>query len=317
MCSFPREGRNMSNTKSEKSPPTMREGLVEFVLVIGASVAVGIFTYILRTKGMLPEIYVQPIYAAIILVGGYVGTRVITTLIGKIASPAFGATRGKELTNFFEITAALLIILAISAIFQFSLTGFLVGAGFLGIVLGLAAQQVLGNIFAGISMVFSKPFELGDRITLINSSYSIVSSTYDHESGLNGYTGVVKDIGIFYTRVQLDDGSPSVFPNAVVVGSLVVNHSKVVSKNVRVRMNLDKGISFDEFRGKLLTMLRQEESGLLVPDRTTIDVIGVGTTTYQIVISVWAKDSFEDPIKTTVIQQALEVEKTFSAPKNG
>jgi small-conductance mechanosensitive channel len=293
----------------------MREGLIEFILVIGASAAVAILAYVLKTKGMLPEVYVEPIYAGIILVGGYVGTRVITTLIGKIATPAVGATRGKGLVNFFEIVAGILIVLAIAAIFQFSLTGFLVVSGFTGIVLGLAAQQVLGNIFAGIAMVFAKPFELGDRVTLINSSYSIISPTYDHESMWNGYTGVVKDIGIFYTKIQLDDGTPSIFPNAVVVGSLVVNHSKLISKNVRIRMSLDKSISFEDFRSQLLNSLREEGNGEIVPDRSSIEVIAVGTTTYQVVISVWGKSEFDESIKTLVIQHALGVEKKLSLQK--
>jgi small-conductance mechanosensitive channel len=290
----------------------MRSGLIKFILVIGASIAVAIFAYFLKTKGILPETYVQPIYAAIILVAGYLATRVITNLIVRLASPAIGATRGKGLVNFFQIVAALVIVLTISAVFQFSLTGFLVGAGFLGIVLGLAAQQVLGNIFAGIAMVFSKPFELGDRVTLINSSYSIISSTYDHESMWNGYTGVVKDIGIFYTHVELDDGTPSVFPNSVVVGSLVINHSKVAAHSVRVRMNLDKRISFNEFRTQLLTAIRQGESEQIFPDRSNVEIIAVGASTYQVVITVWAKDAFDEPIKTSVIQQALEVEKKLS-----
>ena len=47
----------------------------------------------------------------------------------------------------------------------------LLGAGFIGIVLGLAAQTVIGNFFAGLMLFASRPFYIGDRVALIIWQY--------------------------------------------------------------------------------------------------------------------------------------------------
>jgi Small-conductance mechanosensitive channel len=42
----------------------------------------------------------------------------------------------------------------------------LAAGGFAGLVLGLASQDVLSNIFGGIMLLISRPYKIGDRITL-------------------------------------------------------------------------------------------------------------------------------------------------------
>jgi len=289
----------------------MREKIAEFVLVIVAAAAVGIFAYELGKYGYIPPSFLQPIYATIAVVGGYIWVRIFVSILDRVVEPVIGPTKTGGIKNLLYVVAAIIIVAIVSSIFTLNLTGLLVSAGFLGIVLGLAAQQVLGNIFAGLSLLASRPFEIGDRITLANSTYSLIAGTYNRENQFNGFTGVVNDVGLFYTKLKLDDGTPTVVPNSAVLGSLVVNHSKVTLRTVRVRMDLDKKIDFPDFKNRLLDALKKYE--IIDSEKSTVESIDIGISTYQVVMIAWARSAFEEPIKTLITQEALKIQKDLTA----
>lgn len=104
----------------------------------------------------------------------------------------------------------LLIIAAVAFIALFivgavSAPAVAVPTAFLTLIVGIAAQQSLGNIFAGIVLALSHPFKVGDTIKL--------PAAIDIE-------GVVKAMGIVYTEV-LADGEIHYIPNTVVLSGAV------------------------------------------------------------------------------------------------
>ena len=289
--------------KKETSP--IRSRVLEFIIIILAAVLAALVVRYLANLGVVPQSYVLPVYAVIILIGGYLVVRIINHIIERIVGPAFGVTRTRGVKNLFQIVAGIVIVIFVFTLFGVNLTAALIGAGFLGIVLGLAAQQVLGNIFAGLSLLASKPFEIGDRVKISTSAYGLTGSTYTHESEPSGFTGVVQDVGIFFTRVLLDNGIPSVFPNSVVIGALIVNYSKITQRTVRVRMDLDKKIDYDMFKSGLLESLKKY--AVISAEGSRVEIVDVGTTTYQVVIEVLTSSEFDEPIKTLVIQEGMKV----------
>jgi small-conductance mechanosensitive channel len=122
-----------------------------------------------------------------------------------------------------QITAYVVAITVVLAIWQVDLSGLLVGAGFLGIIVGMAARQTLGSLLAGFVLMFSRPFEVGDWVEI-----------EDHE-------GIVTDISIVNTRIQTFDGEFVMYPNDVVSGSTIVNRSR----KGRIRLEVDVGIDYD------------------------------------------------------------------------
>lgn len=282
------------------------------VIVIGVIIANIVRFY--SVQNQIPIFLDFPIYAVITLAAGYLVIRVIGGLIWRVTTKELGVTRGAGAKNFFQIIAAIALVAVVIGLFGYSLTDWLVGAGFIGIVLGLAAQQALGNIFAGIAMLFARPFDIGDRITIITSSYGLIWPSYAHETLYNGYTGIVQDIGIFYTRIFQDEGVPCILPNSVVISSLVLNHSKVAERTVRVRMDLDKGTDYNEFK-KLLVSSFEKENSSIIPGRSKLEIVDIGGATYQIVISVWTKSTFEEPVKTFIIQAVLSVQESLLQKK--
>jgi small-conductance mechanosensitive channel len=76
------------------------------------------------------------------------------------------------------------------------------------VFVGIAAQQALGNVFAGLVLLFARPFQVGDAIRLRAGA---LGGTID---------GVVIDIGITYVRLNVG-GSPMSVPNAQVLNAVV------------------------------------------------------------------------------------------------
>ncbi len=290
---------------SRKISDVMGGRILESIGVIVASVFVAFLARYSADHGYVPESFVLPIYAVIVFVGGYLVIRIITGVLYVVAQPTLGTTRTRGLRNFLQLIGAILLIIIAFAIFGYNLTGALVGAGFLGIVLGLGAQQVLGNVFAGLSLLVAKPFEIGDRVTLATSSYGLTGSSYSHENQVSGFTGVITDVGIFFTKITLENGTPAVLPNSVAISALVINNSKTVLRTVRTRIDLDKKTDFDQFRSRLVESLKGYEK--LDSTDARVEISDVTSSTYQVSITARAGIEFEDAARTIVFREGMRI----------
>jgi hypothetical protein len=97
------------------------------------------------------------------------------------------------------------LIFALLTVLGVSLDHLLIGAGVAGIILGVAAQQSLGNVFAAIVMLVARPFVVGDMIRI--------------RSGVTGVLDVrVLGIGLTYVTVETDDGLLRV-PNSLLLAA--------------------------------------------------------------------------------------------------
>ncbi len=92
-----------------------------------------------------------------------------------------------------------------------------------GLAIGLALQGSLSNCAGGIMMLIFHPFSIGDFIEA------------------NGFSGTVKDIGIFYTTIVTPDNKVITIPNGTLSNSAVVDYST----NETRRLDLEIGVSYD------------------------------------------------------------------------
>lgn len=74
-------------------------------------------------------------------------------------------------------------------------------------ILGFAAQSVLSDIIAGIMISFSKPFNIGERISLKN----------------NNIVGIVEDITLRHTVIKCFNGVRTIIPNSIINKELIQN----------------------------------------------------------------------------------------------
>ncbi len=97
-----------------------------------------------------------------------------------------------------------------------------VGGAFTAVVLGLAAQQRLGGIFAGIVLQSTRPFRVGERVRLVGGALA------------GSLEGTVTSLGLFYTT--LTQGADRLLvPNSVLMQLVVVPLREPDKVDVRAR----------------------------------------------------------------------------------
>jgi small conductance mechanosensitive channel len=147
--------------------------------------------------------------------------------IGRAAGPTFfrrmdPATAGTVgfLIRLVTILIVLIVALRIAAVDPSALVA---GSAFSAIVIGLAAQQTLGNLFAGVVLLTARPFRVGERIRL-------------QAGALGGVLeGVVSSLGLLYTTLARGEDRIMI-PNNGVLSAVVVPLREPDSVDVRVRL---------------------------------------------------------------------------------
>ena len=192
-----------------------------FVPLLAAVIA----AYALRHRlfGASADTPVRIATVAAVLILGWaiardVGRAAAPTLFRRL-DPASAGTVG-FLIRLVTLTIALFAALSIA---QVSPTTLVAGGAFTAVIVGLAAQQTLGNLFAGLVLVSARPFRVGQRVRL--------------QAGvLAGQTeGVVSSLGLLYTTLARGDDRVLI-PNTVVLSAAIVPLKEPASVDVRVRL---------------------------------------------------------------------------------
>lgn len=121
----------------------------------------------------------------------------------------------KFLKSFSNVVAAIIFIYIYLSQFDITkdISKTLMQSGTLLIALvTFAAQQVLGNIISGIVISASKPFDVGDKITLLNGATPVV-------------TGVVMDINTRHTSIKMADGKVALVTNSLIDNYVCINEN--------------------------------------------------------------------------------------------
>ena len=107
------------------------------------------------------------------------------------------------------------------------------GLGVAGAGVALAMQGLLGNLFAGLTIIFTKPFRIGEYI------------------GIVGEEGAVETITLFQTTLTHPDRSRVVIPNRKIVGEILHNYGKIRQVDVAV------GVAYDTELNQALKVIEE------------------------------------------------------------
>ncbi len=154
-------------------------------------------------------------------------------------------------------------------------TAWLASAGIIGVAVGFAAQDTLGNLFSGFFIVADAPYKVGDVIVL--------------EDGLRGR---VTSIGFRSTRVLTRNNIEITSPNSVIAGAQIVNEGGGPSVRTRVGVTVDAayGADLERVHEVLLSAARGVDH-LSENEEPVVRFTAFGASGLTHILYVWIDDS--------------------------
>ena len=126
----------------------------------------------------------------------------------QVLQPVIGTSHSAVVRYALVLIGAVTTLVVTLVLFDIPVGQLLLGGALTSVFVGIAAQQALSNVFAGLVLLLARPFKVGDSIRLRAGALS-------GEIG-----GTVSEIGITYVRLATADGMVSV-PNSQVLNAVV------------------------------------------------------------------------------------------------
>jgi small-conductance mechanosensitive channel len=144
--------------------------------------------------------------SVLFMLAGVLATRRIATYVdARLRRRGLGAS-GSVLAMVISALGYCIVVLTSLSLLAIPLQQLIVGGALTGVVVGIAAQQTLGNVFAGLMILLVRPFRVGDTIEV-------------RSGALNGpFTGRVGALGLTYVTLTAENGT-LLLPNAGVLAA--------------------------------------------------------------------------------------------------
>ena len=237
-----------------------------------------------------PEIILQyalPAASALVIL-------VIGVLLAKWAGQYVHKTLGRVEMEppirllLVRVTRGIVVLLTLLVVLQqFGIQIFplLAGLGVAGIGIGLALQGVFFNLFAGLSIIFTKPFRVGEFIRLLD------------------VYGEVQAIDIFTTKLLHVDQSIVVIPNRKIIGEILQNHGKIR------QLDLTVGVAYATDLNTALSVVRRvvDANPRILPEpEPVIGINLLGDSSINIAVKPWVKVPDFVPAQAELFQEIVE-----------
>ncbi|MFK5936909.1 MAG: mechanosensitive ion channel family protein [Sulfurimonas sp.] len=185
----------------------------------------------------------------IILIGVVVSKYIQKALLKVLLNNGVDETISKFSTNFIRfLIIAIMSIIALGKL-GISIAPFIAALGAISLTAGLALQGSVSNFAAGIILVITKPFKIGDTLT--------VHDIY----------GEVEDIKLSYTVLVNEDKEQITIPNKYMIGDVLVNsfNNRIVEGSVGVSYDSDVQNAIELIKTTLKSNLNvSQESEVIV-----------------------------------------------------
>jgi len=194
--------RRVSNTENKKDTG---RSVFKRIILLGVILGITLSLSTLLLGPLIPPeflLYTQIAQFALI---GYIIMEIISNSAFRLATVARQSNQtAKSIRSLIRILGSI-ILAAIIISFLSENPALAASIGTIsGIVVGFAAQNVIGNMIAGLHLILNRPFKIDDRITVLGNS------------------GKVIDIGLLYSRLRLDAGDNVLVPNSLLITTSII-----------------------------------------------------------------------------------------------
>jgi small-conductance mechanosensitive channel len=229
----------------------------------------------------------------VILIWVTFGVQVCTIIYSWLTKETQRARAIQPATRPLFETATKLVLIALGIYFILVAWGvdpfgWLATAGIAAVAVGLAAQDTLGNLFAGISIMADAPYKLGDYIVLDNQE-----------------RGEVTKIGLRSTRVITRDDIEITIPNSIIASSKIINETsgRWVKQRLRIPVGVAYGSDIDQAQSVLLNAAEAQD-GVCENPRPWVKFNGFGESSLDLEIRCWIENPRSKGRVTSALNKA-------------
>lgn len=181
--------------------------------------------------------YAPKVVGAILtlIIGFWIANRVANFVKQAMAKQDVDLSIQSFVGSLFGVGLKVMVLLAAAGMFGIQTTSFVAIFGALAFAIGMALQGNLGHMAAGILILIFKPYKIGDFIVT------------------QGYSGSVKEIGLFNTILTTLDNRIIIIPNGTVTGGPIEN----LTANSERKVPMTFGIGYNDDIDKARAIIKQ------------------------------------------------------------
>lgn len=225
------------------------------------------FVEFFETKGVIAAQF-----TALLIIG-----LIVIQLINKAAKKiALKASIERSLASFFvsliNVGLYFTLIIMLFSLLGLSTASFVAVFSALALALSLALKDILSNVANGVILAFTKPFKAGDWISVGDVS------------------GVVRKIGIFYTRIVTFDNKVITLPNSQVMNSTVTNYSSRETRRTDLTFSVAYGSDVEKVKNVIKEVVETYPKAHKIP-APIIRLEALKESSIDFLVRVWSDGS--------------------------
>ena len=272
--------------RSRPAPLKLTAEFALLALIAGLLISRGLTP--LPTSAQLARLDDAPLLKTLAVVWWLIAGRMVATLtvlgLGRDA-------RSKQARLFSDLLAGAIyltsILIILNSVLGLPINGVLATSGVIAIVLGLALQNTLADVFSGIAVGLEQPFHVGDRVSIA-----------DHVEG------VVVEMNWRSIRIQTDGEDVATIPNSIVARSQIINRSVPTERRAATLDIPTLSVAPSE---QMIALVRQATllcTSLLEVPAPSVSLKYVGTRTTTITVGYFvASTSVMTAAKSELLRQ--------------
>lgn len=204
----------------------------------------------------------------VLVLGWFIGGFISRRLMGFFEGKNFDVTVSKFIAQCVKLMVMIFAVMVALGKFGIEIAPLIAGLSVAGFGLSFALQGPLSNYAAGVSLIFTKPFKVGDIVEVA------------------GRTGEVLEIKLPRTELRTVDGVLIMIPNNDIVGEIIHNCSQFK------RVDIGVGVAYDADVDKAIQIIRdiiKNDSRINEGAKAQIGIKGFGDSSIDLEARVWCQ----------------------------
>ena len=212
--------------------------------------------------------------ALLALIVCLIAMRIVMNLTGKLLnkSTKLDATLQGFIRSAIKILLWVLTAIIVANALGIPTASLVALVSVVGLALSLSVQNILSNLFSGITLLINHPFSSGDFVEVA------------------GKTGIVKSTGLFYTKLDTLDNVSISIPNGDVTGASITNYSAEPMRRVDMYFSASYDEPTEKVKAAILDAIGQDER--IVSDPAPfVRLFEYKGSSVSYVVRVWCKNA--------------------------